>query len=267
MDAQQSNSNYDWGLRVLDYSDYIALNRKLIRVLGLCNAVLLCELISEARYWLDRGMLDEGWFFSTVDNLHERCGLSKHQQSNALSFLADNGFVEYKAKGMPRKRYVRVNVVKVFEVLNQPNDQSSSFHSPLHGPPFAPIGSTNGPDLDGNKPNIRSTTTDSLSGYVDYQPSSSSEYNLQVSSGFVPPTVEEVKDFFATNMLDQSDAEDFWLHYQSQGWVRGNNIPVSDWHALAVSWNKRQKLDRASDRKPKSSYDMSEFSIEHWERG
>lgn len=95
----------------------------------------------------------------------------------------------------------------------------------------------------------------------------SSEYNLQVSSGFVPPTLEEVKDFFATNMLDQSDAEDFWLHYQSQGWVRGNNIPVSDWHALAVSWNRRQKLDRTSDRKPKSSYDMSEFSIEHWERG
>lgn len=106
-----------------------------------------------------------------------------------------------------------------------------------------------------------------LTSKEDSQVSSSSEYNLQVSSGFVPPTLEEVRDFFATNMLDQSDAEDFWLHYQSQGWVRGNSIPVSDWHALAVSWNKRQKLDRASDRKPKSSYDMSEFSIEHWERG
>lgn len=65
--------------------------------------------------------------------------------------------------------------------------------------------------------------------------------------GFEPPTLEECRAYFATNCL-KGDPDAFWAYFESQGWVKGNGQPVSNWGALALDWSRRQKRIDADDR-------------------
>lgn len=54
-----------------------------------------------------------------------------------------------------------------------------------------------------------------------------------------PPTVEEVRAYFAANCL-RGDPSEFSDHFEAQGWVRGNGMPVVDWRAVARQWSRKQ---------------------------
>ena len=64
---------------------------------------------------------------------------------------------------------------------------------------------------------------------------------------FEPPTLDEARGYFGANCLS-GDPDAFWAHFESQGWVRGNGQPVSNWGALALDWSRRQKRIDADDR-------------------
>lgn len=66
------------------------------------------------------------------------------------------------------------------------------------------------------------------------------------SQGLEPPTAEEVRNYFAANCL-RGDPDDFWATYESQGWVKGNGQPVTDWRPLAQKWSRTQ-IQRDHDR-------------------
>lgn len=65
--------------------------------------------------------------------------------------------------------------------------------------------------------------------------------------GFEPPTLEECRAHFGANCLS-GDPDAFWAYFESQGWVKGNGQPVSNWGALALDWSRRQKRIDADDR-------------------
>ena len=116
-------------MEFLDFKNYVAVNYTLIRKYGLHAAVLIGELASEARYWKDRNALDDGWFFSTVENVEAHTGLNAYYQREAMKVLQDAGMVEVKYTGLPRKRYVRVDAERiVFEAseVHAGQDQSSN---------------------------------------------------------------------------------------------------------------------------------------------
>ena len=69
MPVQRADDYWNLGLDFLDGGNYIAVNRSLVRAFGLNVAGMVGELASEARYWKGRGMLKDGWFFSTVENI------------------------------------------------------------------------------------------------------------------------------------------------------------------------------------------------------
>ena len=52
-------------------------------------------------------------------------------------------------------------------------------------------------------------------------------------SRFVPPTLEEVKDYEAQKGYTFS-AEKFWGYYESNGWRVGKN-PMKNWHTAIVT--------------------------------
>lgn len=110
----------------MDFSNYIAVNRTLIRRYGLVEAVLLGEIASEARYWLQRDELEDGWFYSTVDNIESATGLNDYHQRGALKRLQELGLVEITYKGLPRKRYLRLDAERLLQAMEQVNEQSSS---------------------------------------------------------------------------------------------------------------------------------------------
>ena len=57
-------------------------------------------------------------------------------------------------------------------------------------------------------------------------------------SRFVPPTLEEVKDYEAQKGYTFS-AEKFWGYYESNGWRVGKN-PMKSWHGACVTWQGKQ---------------------------
>lgn len=67
------------------------------------------------------------------------------------------------------------------------------------------------------------------------------------ADGFAPPTIDECRGYFGANCLS-GDPDAFWAYFESQGWVKGNGQPVSNWGALALDWSRRQKRIDADDR-------------------
>jgi predicted phage replisome organizer len=49
------------------------------------------------------------------------------------------------------------------------------------------------------------------------------------------PTIEQAKEYFKSQGSDDIEAETFWDHWQSFGWMR-NRQPIKDWEASARTW-------------------------------
>ena len=97
-------------LSILASDNYIVINRDLLKKYGINVTLMLCELASEYNYFEKNGMLDDGMFFSTIDNIYEKTGLSKYQQTEALKVLDNIGIVKSVVKGIPAKRYFKIDV-------------------------------------------------------------------------------------------------------------------------------------------------------------
>ena len=114
---------------ILSSGNYIVVNKKIASELGLCEAILLGELASEHKYWANIEKLEDGFFYSTVENIKENTTLSRKQQTRAMNTLEDKGIVTAVLKGIPAKRYVRINEDAILPYLFDkfvPNGLTSS---------------------------------------------------------------------------------------------------------------------------------------------
>lgn len=55
-----------------------------------------------------------------------------------------------------------------------------------------------------------------------------------------PASVEEAVAYFGANCLN-GDPREFYDHFQAQGWVRSNGLPIGDWRAAARTWASKQR--------------------------
>lgn len=60
-----------------------------------------------------------------------------------------------------------------------------------------------------------------------------------VGTEFVPPTIEEVKTYFAVNCL-RGSASKFYDYYEANGWTR-QGFPIAKWEPVARSWSDRER--------------------------
>ena len=90
--------------------EFIRVPRPLIKLFGTDGALLMSELYAEYRFWRLQAKLEkDGSFFSTVENIESSTGLSKKIQLKEIKKLVDYGIITVKVKGMPRKRYFKIN--------------------------------------------------------------------------------------------------------------------------------------------------------------
>lgn len=117
-------------IELLANDNYITVNKMIAKKIGLTEAVLLGELASEFKYWKNRNELTEdGFFYSTVDNVSENTTLSDRQQRAAVKNLKEVGVLEVKLKGLPAKRYFKFNeeqLMQIMEIQFTQNERSSS---------------------------------------------------------------------------------------------------------------------------------------------
>ncbi|KAA8673382.1 hypothetical protein [Clostridium sp. HV4-5-A1G] len=87
----------------------IVINKNLCHAIGLNETIIYSELLSRYNYFNERNKLDEdGFFFSTVNDLQRATCIGEKPQKKAINNLNKFGLIEYKIKGMPPKRYFKI---------------------------------------------------------------------------------------------------------------------------------------------------------------
>lgn len=118
-------------LSLIASDSFITVNKTLIKKVGLEEAVLLGELASEFDYWEKReGLTPDGYFFSTVENIEDKTTLSEFKQRKALKKLKELGLIDVKLKGLPPKRYIKLNEQKILEMFDSTPNKGEMDPSP-----------------------------------------------------------------------------------------------------------------------------------------
>ena len=60
--------------------------------------------------------------------------------------------------------------------------------------------------------------------------------NHQPTTKFCPPHISEIKMYFAEKEASQEEAEKFFNHYESNGWLVGGKSKMKNWQAAARNW-------------------------------
>lgn len=109
-------------LKLLASTNYITVNKTLIKELGLEEALIFGVLCSEQTYWESENKLKDGYFFCTVDKIEELTTLSDYKQRKAINHLKEKNYIITKIEGLPATRYFKINeeqVLKLFEISSQ----------------------------------------------------------------------------------------------------------------------------------------------------
>ena len=121
-------------LSLISSRGFIAVNKRLAQMYGLDEAIMLGELASEYEYWESRGEVEDGYFYSTVENVQENTTLSDRKQRAAIKSLKEAGIIDLMVKGLPPKRYFRINESALMAELNAPIQQEQSLQNGSFNP-------------------------------------------------------------------------------------------------------------------------------------
>ena len=106
-------------LQLIASDSFITVSKEIIKKVGLEEAIILGELASEYDYWQkNKGLTPEGYFFSTIENIEDKTTLSEHKQRKALKTLKDKGLLDISIKGIPAKRYIKLNEQNISKIFN-----------------------------------------------------------------------------------------------------------------------------------------------------
>lgn len=113
-------------INLLANDNYIIVNRSLIKQLGLKETIILGELASEYNYYKKNDLLDEeGYFYSTIENIQENTTLSAYEQKRCLDNLNKRNMVNVIIKGIPAKRHIKINSEQLLNLFA--NNLETSF--------------------------------------------------------------------------------------------------------------------------------------------
>ena len=91
--------------QLLMSSNYYTLNKQIVKSLGIESAFLLTIFIEASDGLSD----DEGWFYQTIEKIGELTGIGRHKQDKIIKDLIELKILEQKNKGVPCKRYFKIN--------------------------------------------------------------------------------------------------------------------------------------------------------------
>ena len=257
MEARLEMENSDvwtFGLQFLDSGNYIAVNRSLIRAIGLHEAVIVGELASEAMLWAKEGKLNEGWFYITTEKLEYKTSLSAHLQRKAMNNLSDSGIIQIAYKGIPKKRFVRIDFQQLMTLVNDkslnPLTTVDEPRSPLEANPVNDI--NNQQELTNQQ-----------------QPSKDAGTRAKKKrQPFKEPTLEEVTAY-CQERKNSVDPQAFIAYYQTRGWELKGGAKMKDWKASVRYWERTEKKYSGGDptdrRSQYTEQQNQEFDLYSWD--
>lgn len=144
-------------IELIASSNFIAVNKTLAKKIGLEESILLGELASEYTYWQRQGQLQDGYFFSTIENIEESTTLNRYRQDKAMKTLKELELVNVVLKGIPAKRYITINEKKLKELLdnNDAEDEQASLSNIDNLDSEISASNNNNTNKNNNKNNIK----------------------------------------------------------------------------------------------------------------
>jgi hypothetical protein len=114
----------------LRQGSFLIVNKKLIHLLGVSEALLLSDLIGKEAYFEERGNLTQDedgtqWFFNTRQNRLEDTGLSFDIQYRTTKRLQEEGLLKVERRGMPAKHHFSLDHEAITNLLQAPIPQST----------------------------------------------------------------------------------------------------------------------------------------------
>lgn len=94
----------------LSQGNFLIVQKTILRYLEDANATLvLSNLVTLRDYFESINMLVENeWFFQTIDKMEYDLGLSSTKQTHAIKLLVERGLIEVRKMGRPCTRYFKV---------------------------------------------------------------------------------------------------------------------------------------------------------------
>ena len=195
-------------LELLATDNYIIVNKTLIRQLGLETAIMLGELCSEYLYYQKEDMLEDDWFYSTIDNIEYNTGLSNYQQNKAFEQLISLDIIQIVVKGIPARRYIKIDEEQVFKYLK------TSFKK-INKQVFKKL-----------KTNINNNNKNNNKKTI----------SKDIAKKFIEPTLEEIQDYIKEKDMNV-DAKTFYDYFTVSDWVDSNGKKVKNWKQKLITWN------------------------------
>lgn len=109
--------------------NYIVVNKTLIKTFGLEEAILIGELCSEYKYWLNNDRLEDDMFYSSMENIEENTSLSPYKQRRIIESLTEAGILETRLKGLPAKKYFKIDFDALTNALDTRCEKISHLHA------------------------------------------------------------------------------------------------------------------------------------------
>lgn len=205
-------------VNILANDNYIIVNRSLIKELGLKETIILGELASEYNYYKKTNELDEdGYFYSTIENIENNTSLSSYEQKKCLDNLSKRGLIDVILKGIPAKRHIKINTSQIINLFTNGLETSFQKIKKLDCEKFG----TNNNNIKNNKNNKKEI----------------------YKERFVKPTIEEIEEY-CKERNNGIDAVMFYNFYESKDWMIGKN-KIKNWKSCIITWerNRKTKVD------------------------
>ena len=180
-----------------------------------------------------------------ADTMQHAKIFSKTTYHKCLKDLERFGYIKYKPSHNPY-RGSEVFLIKFDEKLGQQDKNTVS----KNGQPLDQGQPINGQAVDQSVPKIgqvlyqgRSKVGQALVPYIN-SINNNKLYKHKESKQATRPKIEQVKNFFKKEGCEKRQAEKFFNHYESKGWVVGKD-PIVNWRAAAKKWiiNSEERKD------------------------
>ena len=214
--------NADSIVNMLANDNYIVVNRCLIKKIGLKESIILGELASEFNYYQKNNLLDEdGYFYSTIENIQESTSLSSYEQKKCLDNLVSMNIVDVVLKGIPAKRHIKINSAQLLNLFSK--NLNPSFRK-IKKLVSENLGTNN--NNNNNKENIN--------------------ININTKERFKKPTLQEIEDY-CLERHSSVNPKVFFDYFETGGWRDSKGNKVKNWKQKIITWEKHSEPKQESD--------------------
>lgn len=247
-------------ISLLASDNYIVVNRDMLKEYGINVTLMLGELASEYNYWKKENKLEDGMFYSTIENIEENTGLSKYRQSEALKTLSEMGVVKTVVKGLPAKRFFKLDVEKLEKLFSNSLKYSCQKTGKLE---VKKLDTNNN-----NKKIINNNNKKDNRVACAHRTQKGSDKPKR--KRFAPPTVEDVEKY-CTERKNGIDAQHFIDYYEARGWELSKGRKVKDWKACVRTWERNSYSSDSSRKqtepKPKEEQMLPPLGQDYYKNG